>query len=192
MGRILSIIEYIVFSILLAILCWMIYSIHVNKSISFLDYHFLRIISNSMEPTFKVNTCIVVKKVPETELQIGDIITFYSKETEIYGNYNTHRIYDIVLDESTGENRYITKGDLFEYPDRLKQKYSDIVGKYYKTVPHSDKISFVVEKLSNNKIYFFVLIFPLILCLLSYIYQLIQLIMFGVEDDNQNKVNGIK
>ncbi|MBQ3584609.1 MAG: signal peptidase I [Lachnospiraceae bacterium] len=187
MRKLLRIIENVLFIMLLAGLCWTIYSIHVNKTVSFFDYHFLRILSNSMEPTLDVNTCIIVKEVEEDELEVGDIITFRSRETEIYGNYNTHRIYEIIIDEETGEREYITKGDLFEYPDRLHLKYDDIIGKYQRNIPYSNKISILVEKLSNNKIYFVVVIFPLVLCLLSYIYQLIHILFFGCNDENNGK-----
>lgn len=183
--KLLYILENIIFIILLAGLCWSVYSIQVNKTVSFFDYHFLRILSNSMEPTFKVNTCIIVKTVDEEELKIGDIITFQSHETEIYGIYNTHRIYDIIVNEKTGEKEYITKGDLFEYSDRLTVKYEDIIGKFQRKVPFSSVINFLVEKLADNKIYFIVIIFPLVLCLLSYIYQLIHIIIYGFDEEKQ-------
>lgn len=192
MKKLLYILGNLLFIILLGCLCWIIYSIHVYKTVSFFDYHFLRILSNSMEPSLSVNTCIIVKEVAEDELKVGDIITFKSSETEIYGNYNTHRIYDITIDERTGKKKYTTKGDLFEYPDRIKLEYDDIIGEFQMEIPYSNKISFLIDKLSNNKIYFIVIIFPLVLCLLSYIYQLIRIIFFGVDDEENSgkEVNG--
>lgn len=181
MRKLFYILENLLFIALLSCLCYIIYSIEANSSVAFFDYHFLRILSNSMEPSLDVNTCIIVEKVEEEELKVGDIITFSSKETEIYGNYNTHRIYNIVINEKTGKKEYITKGDLFEYPDRLHITYDDIIGKYIRTVPLSNKISWLVDKLENNKIYFAVIIFPLVLCLLSYIYQLLHIIIFGLD-----------
>ncbi len=185
--KILNIIENIVFIILLGVMCYTIYSVHVHKTVSFFDYHFFRIMSNSMEPTLEVNTCIIVKDVEEDSLKVGDIITFRSNTTEIYGEYNTHRIYEIENDEATGKKRYVTKGDFFEYEDQVRVEYEDIIGKYQKNVPFSNKISWLVEKLSNNKVYFCVIIFPLILCLLSYIYQLLDILFFGKDKEEAKK-----
>lgn len=183
--KLFHILENLLFIALLSCLCYILYSIETNNSVAFFDYHFLRILSNSMEPSFHVNTCIIVEKVEEKELKVGDVITFSSKETEIYGKYNTHRIYDIVINEKTGKTEYVTKGDLFEYPDRLPVTYDDIIGKYIRTVPFSDKISWLVERLENNKVYFAVIIFPLVLCLLSYIYQLLHILVFGLEEEQE-------
>ncbi|MBE5926810.1 MAG: signal peptidase I [Lachnospiraceae bacterium] len=174
--KIFKVVEDILFIILLGILCYTIYSVHVYKTVGFFEYHFFRILSNSMEPTFEVNTCIIVKEVDEDDLKVGDIITFRADTTEIYGEYNTHRIYDIELDESTGRKRYVTKGDYFEYEDKVRVEYEDIIGKYNSKMPFSDQISWLVEKLSNNKVYFCVIIFPLILCFLSYVYQLLDIL----------------
>lgn len=161
-----------------------IYSVHKNRTVSFLDYHIMRVLSNSMEPYIEVNTCIIIKDVDIDDIQVGDIITFSSLETEIYGEYNTHRVYGIQVNGITGEKEFITKGDAFEYPDRLPVKYENILGRFYKEVPYSDKLNLLVEKLADNRIYFAVIILPLVLCLLSYIYQLIRLIVFGAEEDN--------
>jgi signal peptidase I len=140
-----------------------------------------------MEPDIKVNTCIIIKETDVEDIQIGDIICFRSLETEIYGAYNTHRVYDIQINERTGEKEYITKGDAFEYPDRLPVTYENILGKLCGKVPYSSKISVLVEKLANNKIYFVVIILPLVCCLLSYIYQLIRLIIYGIEDEDDDE-----
>lgn len=140
-----------------------------------------------MEPNIEVNTCIIVKEVDINEIQVGDIITFCSLETEIYGAYNTHRVYDIQINERTGEKEFITKGDSFEYPDRLPVTAENILGRVYKKVPYSSKLSVFVEKMADNKVYFVIIILPLILCLLSYIWQLIRLIAYGLEDDDEYK-----
>ena len=48
-------------------------------------------------------------------------------------------------------------------------------------------ISFLVTKLADNRIYFAVIIFPLILCLLTYINQLIKIIVFGVDQQKNGE-----
>lgn len=176
----------IIFIILLICLFQTIYSVYKNRTVSFFDFHIMRVLSNSMEPDIKVNTCVIVKETEIDDIEVGDIITFRSLETEIYGEYNTHRVCDIQVNERTGEKEFITKGDAFEYPDRLPVTYENILGKMYKKVPYSSKLSILLEKLANNKIYFVIIILPLVLCLLSYIYQLIRLIIYGADEDSSN------
>ena len=185
MKKVFIIVEDIVFIILLGVLCYTVYSVHVHNTVSFFDYHFFRILSNSMEPTLDVNTCIIVKEVEDEELEVGDIITFRANQTEIYGEYNTHRIYSIEEDRDTGTRRYVTKGDFFEHADNVRVDSKDIIGKYQGNMPFSDKLGWLVEKLSDNKVYFCVIILPLIICLLSYIYQLLDIIFFGKEEGEQ-------
>ncbi len=187
MKKFLTILEDVLFIAVLAFLCALFYSIHVNGTVAIFDYHFLRIISNSMSPTLTPNTCVIVKEVPLDELEIGDIITFVSHDSSIYGNYNTHRIYDFTYDAVTGEKLFVTKGDFFATPDDIYVSYSDVMGKFVRIVPFSNFISFLVIRLANSRVYFLVVIFPLVLCLLSYIYELIHMLVFGLETEEQAK-----
>lgn len=179
----LSILEDLLFIAVLAFLCIMLYSVRVNHSVSIFNYRFYRIVSNSMEPTLSPNSCIISKSVPESQLEIGDIITFISHDESIYGRYNTHRIYDIEIDEKTGEKLYVTKGDFFDRPDDSRVRYKDIKGKYVKRLPFSKAISFLVIRLANSKVYFVIIILPLVFCLLTYIYKLIGIIVYGPKED---------
>lgn len=181
MKKFLSIVENMLFIGVLSLLCLMLYSIHVNNSVKIFNYRFMRVLSNSMEPVLEPNDCIIIKEVPESELDIGDIITFVSFENEIYGKFNTHRIYDIGIDENTGKKYYVTKGDYFDTPDYSYVIYENVIGKYVRKIPMGSVISFLVTKLADNRIYFAVIIFPLILCLLTYINQLIKIIVFDVD-----------
>lgn len=187
MKKILSIVENLLLIGVLSLLCVMLYSIHVNNSVKIFNYRFMRVLSNSMEPVLEPNDCIIIKEVPESELDIGDIITFVSFENEIYGKFNTHRIYDIGIDENTGKKYYVTKGDYFDTPDYSYVIYENVIGKYVRKIPMGRVISFLVTKLADNRIYFAVIIFPLILCLLTYINQLIKIIVFGVDQQKTEK-----
>lgn len=187
MKKFLSIVENLLFIGVLSLLCVMLYSIHVNNSVKIFNYRFMRVLSNSMEPVLEPNDCIIIKEVPESELDIGDIITFVSFENEIYGKFNTHRIYDIGIDENTGKKYYVTKGDYFDTPDYSYVIYENVIGKYVRKIPMGSVISFLVTKLADNRIYFAVIIFPLILCLLTYINQLIKIIVFGVDQQKTEK-----
>lgn len=77
----------------------------------------LKVQSNSMNPEFRKEDIIVIKK--EKEYEVGDIITFKTKD----GNLITHRIIE------KNENEFITKGDSNNTKDEEKITSSCIQGK---------------------------------------------------------------
>ncbi len=69
------------------------------------DYTFA--LSNSMEPTLKVNALILTYKTPFNEIKEGDIV---ANDTEQYDKWVVHRVYDVKV--SGGQNlALMTKGD---------------------------------------------------------------------------------
>lgn len=176
--KVFGTLETVLFVTVFTVLCIMLYSLHKYQSVSLFNYKFLRIVSDSMEPTFASGSCIIVKKTNPDKLQPGDIITFISHDDRIYEEYNTHRIYEIKTDKN-GEVVFITKGDKFSSPDDKTVRKNDIIGKYVCKVPFSKAINFLIIKLSNSMVYFVIIIIPLILCLLSYIKQLMKILVFG-------------
>lgn len=81
--------------------------------------------TGSMSPSISEGDYIIIKSGDLNELKKGDIITFYSEDTTIYGKLNTHRIIGVADDGS-----YITKGDANTEADPVTVKRSRIVGKY--------------------------------------------------------------
>lgn len=185
MKKALKWIGNIVFVLLLVCLCYIIYSVNKYQTVSIFGHHLLRVLSTSMEPEIAHNECIIVEEVPVEEIQVGDIITFVSREAEIYGYFNTHRVYDMYVDPETGEKKFITKGDAYSTPDDLPVSYEDILGKYSDKLPGGLALGNIIHKLSDSKIYFIVIILPLLFCLLSYLYQLIRILIFGAEDEEE-------
>lgn len=137
-------------------------------------YRILHVVSGSMEPYIGEGSYIIVKETDAAELKIGETITFISEEPAIYGMYNTHRIYDICKDTYTGETLFITKGDAHQDTDAYPVKENQIVGKVVKVLPFGKSIGKMLAHLSNNYVYFGLIIIPLLLCLISYIVQLIR------------------
>lgn len=186
--KVFGTLETVLFVTVFTILCIMLYSLHKYQSVSLFNYKFLRIVSDSMEPTFASGSCIIVKKTNPDKLQPGDIVTFISHDDRIYEEYNTHRIYEIKTDKN-GEVVFITKGDKFSSPDDKTVRKNDIIGKYVCKVPFSKVINFLIIKLSNSMVYFVIIIIPLILCLLSYIKQLMRILVFGDMNYKKTKAN---
>lgn len=115
-------------------------------------YYIYTIRTGSMEPAYKVYDVILVKEVPNEELQVGDVITYGKGNNTV-----THRIISIMPNEF-GEERITTKGDKNETADQTIS-YDDVVGK----VVYKFKIYTFLTRLVNNKVTFFFLIFvPLV------------------------------
>ena len=85
------------------------------------------IVSKSMMPTINVNDAIVVKREVNDGYQVGDIISFYSKEYDDSGIVVTHRVIDKQNIYPKVSN-YVTKGDNNEVADTLMVKRSQVVG----------------------------------------------------------------
>jgi len=96
-----------------------------HKAVDVFGKSVLKVVTGSMEPSINVGEYIVVEKVDRSALKNGDIISFYSEQTDIYGMLVTHRIVDIQEDGT-----FITKGDANPIEDSVAVKPDRIVGKY--------------------------------------------------------------
>ncbi len=125
-GRIVSAILYIVlipiiiFNFTLIIKSF----IHPDETPDFFGYKSFVIVSGSMEPTILKQDAILVKKVPEEEIQVNDIISFNTRnQTNV-----THRV--IKIEKENGIKKYTTKGDNNNTEDKEQITYEQIEGKY--------------------------------------------------------------
>ncbi len=127
----------------------------------FFDYQFYRVMTGSMEPSIQVDANVVVKAVDTDTLQVGDVITFISRDPQIEGSANTHRIVEITQDES-GQTCYITKGDANLNVDELAVYPEEVCGKviYYTTAIYW--ISVFFDFVHTGTGFFTVIILPLL------------------------------
>ncbi len=79
----------------------------VKRDVSIFGYRLFYVVTGSMEPTLPIGSMLVVKS--QDTYEVGDIITFYSRDESIKGYPNTHRIVKIF--EEYGRTVYITQGD---------------------------------------------------------------------------------
>lgn len=114
--------------------------------------------TNSMEPEINIGDVVIVQKVKEEKLKIGDVITF-DKETKVI----THRI--IEIEEKNGSNNYITKGDNNNMEDSEKIVYENIEGKKLITIPYLGSLIMFLE----NRIVFLIII---LILLILYFYKI--------------------
>ena len=94
-------------------------------------YSALRITTGSMEPTYGVDTMILVKKTDPSEIKEGDVISFYSSDPALDGAVNTHRV--VSIQQEDDHYIYETKGDgnnvIDAYPVGKVVGSSTLIGK---------------------------------------------------------------
>lgn len=141
----------------------MIFLFIVNLMLSFeknklvFGIYMFNIISESMEPEFFKDDLVIVKKCNESELQIGDIITFTQGDRTI-----SHRIIDITKDEDS--TKFITKGDNNDLPDEDFVTPENIYGKVLFSVKKVGKLVNYVQNVSGliSVIIFIIILYILI------------------------------
>lgn len=103
------------------------------------------VVTESMVPTIGVNDAIVVKRVKDNTLNIGDIITFSSNDVYYNGLTITHRVVGKLLGED-GNYLYRTKGDNNVLEDTAIVNLDSIYGKVIIRLP---KIGYVYMFISS-------------------------------------------
>ena len=107
-------------------------------------YNAYIIVSQSMTPVIKVNDAIITKRVDPKEIEVGDVVTYYSENPQYPGIMITHRV--IEKNQVDGEYYFVTKGDYNQIADPLTVKESQVYGKVVMRIP---KIGFIQVILSN-------------------------------------------
>lgn len=92
--------------------------------------------SDSMSATdFDAGDLILIKTVEDANtLEVGDIITYISQNTESYGETITHKIRSITTD-ANGNLGFVTYGTTTGSDDETIVTVPYILGKYEKTIP---------------------------------------------------------
>lgn len=188
MKRFFSILRDVAFIIFVLFICGMIFIMSTGKHFSIAGYQVLRVLTSSMEPAIAENTCIIIKEYPVDQLKVGDIITFTSDDPQIQGYYNTHRIHDIV--EENGETLFVTKGDASSAVDAYPVHKDQVAGIFVKELPGGRTLGKCFLALSDNRVYFLVIMLPLAVCLLSYFWQIVSVVTgrYDEEEDEGYKV----
>ena len=126
------------------------------------------IISPSMEPKIKQFDIVLVIK--SKRLKVGDVITYYSKESFYKNTPITHRIVSINEDGS-----YIVKGDANENNDNENIYSENIIGKVVLRIPGAGKIQFF---LASKNGWFIAIIIPAVIIIIYDIYKLVKFVIY--------------
>ncbi len=102
---------------------------------SIFGYKAFIILSDSMSKTdFYAGDLILSKEVDPATLQVGDIISYQSTNTENYGEIVTHKIRELTTD-AEGNPGFITYGTTTDTNDENIVTYSFVIGKYQGKLP---------------------------------------------------------
>ena len=151
-----KIFKYIILNILIILfIINLILSFEENTHI--FGIYMFNIVSESMEPTLKINDVVVVKKCEATQLQKGDIITFQQD-----GRTISHRILDITKDKNIIKFR--TKGDNNEIPDSDLIPESQVYGKVLFSIKKIGKIISYIQNIRGliNIVFFVIIVYILV------------------------------
>ena len=130
------------------------------------------IVSPSMEPNINVYDVIINTKVSsEDDLDVGDIITFYSDAIDTGGYTITHRITEIV---ETEEGRiFFTKGDNNQEEDNGYITFDNIVGKKFIRIPKLGRLQMFI---SSKTGWFLIILIPAILIILIDVVKIVKVL----------------
>ena len=146
-------------------------------------YSLFRVVTGSMEPQIPVDSLILVKREEASTLQVGDVISFYSRDPSLLGEVNTHRIVEI--HENEGSLSFTTKGDANNIVDRYDTREEDLLGK---VVFSSASIGKFVRLLSNPLVFFPFIILPLAILIIKNIIDSVKTAKALVREEEEAAV----
>lgn len=121
-------------------------------------YSMLRVLTGSMEPAIGTDAIIIVRKTAADQVQVGDVITFYSSDPALGGAVNTHRVTEI--SRENGVLTYATKGDANLIEDKYPPNEYDLIGV---VVFSSALIGRFIRLISNPLIFIPLVLLPLLI-----------------------------
>lgn len=154
-----------------------------GKAPSIVGFTLFRITTGSMAPTYDIDSMIVVKETDPSEIQEGDVISFYSSDPALDGAVNTHRVVEIEQDED--QYIYTTKGDGNNVADQYKVKSEYLIGK----VIWSSVLLGKISRLASNPLIFIpVILVPLAVILLTNFVQTISLARKIAKEEEETAI----
>ena len=154
-----NIISVLLIAASVVILCLVVFT-KQGETPSLGGYTVFRITTGSMKPSYDTDTLILVKKTDPSEIQVGDVISFYSADPALDGAVNTHRVTEKEQDGT--EWRYTTKG-------------TDSDALIGKVVASSLVLGKLARLVSNPLVFIPVILIPLALILINNLVRTIRL-----------------
>ncbi len=166
--------------------CMMVFTIVSLKTVdanhrSLFGYKGFIVQSDSMSATdFSAGDVVLIKEVDPATLQVGDIISYISRNSHNYGETVTHRIRSLTTDEN-GNPGFITYGTTTDTDDEAVVTYVDVLGKYTGRVPGVGRF---FAFLKTKQGYMVCILVPFILLILAVGWNIIRLMRQGKQEEN--------
>lgn len=171
------------------------FKIITSSDVSIGGIRFYYVATNSMYPTIKPYSLMVVKEVDPQTLKEGDVISFVSRDPAIYGMVNTHRILEVT--ESDGSLAFVTMGDNNPAPDSFLVYPGEVRGKVVFHTPPIKAFTQVLLFAGTQVGFFIVILMPLsgilMMFLLSFLKEMrasLQREMDEIEKLKQSHMSG--
>ena len=126
---------------------------------------------------------ILVKKTDPSQIQVGDVISFYSADPALDGAVNTHRV--IAIEQDGTEWKYTTQGDANNIPDQYGTDSEALIGK---VVASSLALGKLARLVANPLVFIPVILIPLAVILISNLVRTIRLAGKIAKDEEEAAV----
>ena len=150
---------------------------------SIAGYTLFRITTGSMEPTYPVDTLILVKKTDPSRIQTGDVISFYSSDPALDGAVNTHRVTGVQTDGTHWS--YKTKGDANNVEDTYGTSETELIGKVTGSSLFLGKLARLIV---NPLLFILVILIPLAAMLVGNTIKTVKLAKQIAEDEEKKAI----
>lgn len=150
---------------------------------SLFGYSVFRVLTGSMEPTIETDSLIIVHRIDTSEIEEGDIISFFSKDPSHGGAVNTHRV--TVIEENGDSRNFVTRGDANQIDDRYLTSEEDVIGE---VVFVSHPLGVLVRLLSNPLIFIPLVALPLLVILLFNLSRTVRLTKNMMREEEEAAV----
>lgn len=168
---------------------WLVWQIVSGKRPTMFGYHIYHVVTGSMEPTIEAGGNVIVRQTDPEDLKEGDIITFCSRDSAIYGQPNTHKIVGIEKGES-GQLSFVTKGDANPAPDAVRVEARDVYGKVIYATNAIKWFSLFFQFLHTRLGFMTAIVFPLMLMTYFYVRDFSRSVRQVLEDQAREEAQG--
>ena len=178
----INILSVLIIGAAVVILCLVLFT-KPGEAPSLGGYTVFRITTGSMEPTYAVDTLILVKKTDPSKIKVGDVISFYSADPALEGSVNTHRV-----TATRGDGvywQYTTRGDANNAVDQYGTDSDALIGKVVSSSLFLGKLARLV---SNPLIFIPVILIPLAVILITNVIHTVSLAGKIAKDEEEQAV----
>ncbi|HHX07252.1 MAG TPA: signal peptidase I [Erysipelothrix sp.] len=135
MKKLFKLFEHLVFVLLVLLLSGYIFvqALPAETSLKLFRIKPFIVVSDSMSGVFEVGDLIVIKPLNTSEIQRGDIVTFYQDlNQDGIDEIVTHYVVDI---QEEGEQQFFTKSNQHDRWDNWTLSVDDFIGQYWFRIP---------------------------------------------------------